>query len=200
MFSERQKEIISTSVEIIADKGIQGLTIKNLSKAIGISEAAIYRHFDSKASILMTILKSFEQESNNLLKNGNEMKPSERILDFFKKMLIVFKANPSMASVIFSEEIFHNNTELSGLVNTIIKNNQDYVNDIIKEGQQLNIYRSDLPSDHLTLYISGAMRLLVKNWRTEDTNQDIISKGEVLLETFFNLIKNNFFIISVSEY
>ncbi|MGC9375649.1 MAG: TetR/AcrR family transcriptional regulator, partial [Bacteroidales bacterium] len=43
MFSERQKEILTTAVEIIAAKGIQGLTIKNLSKEIGISEAAIYR-------------------------------------------------------------------------------------------------------------------------------------------------------------
>ncbi|MDA3953367.1 MAG: TetR/AcrR family transcriptional regulator [Bacteroidales bacterium] len=189
MFSERQKEILSTSVEIIAEKGIQGLTIKNLSKAIGVSEAAIYRHFDSKANILMTILKLFEKESNNFLKNGTDMKPSERIIDFFNKMLTVFQANPSIASVIFAEEIFHNDASLSGLVNSIIKNNQDYINNIIKEGQNLNIYRNDISSDHLTLYISGAMRLLVKDWRTENSKDNLIKKGESLLKTFFNLIK-----------
>ncbi len=47
-FTVRQKQIIQESIQLIADKGIQGLTIKNISKSIGISEPAIYRHFDNK--------------------------------------------------------------------------------------------------------------------------------------------------------
>ena len=43
---------MESALGLIAEKGIQGLTIKNLSKKIGISEPAIYRHFDSKSSIL----------------------------------------------------------------------------------------------------------------------------------------------------
>ncbi|MCK5088225.1 MAG: helix-turn-helix transcriptional regulator, partial [Melioribacteraceae bacterium] len=46
--TKRQAEIIDESIKLIADKGIQGLTIKNLSKAIGVSEPAIYRHFENK--------------------------------------------------------------------------------------------------------------------------------------------------------
>jgi len=52
MLTDRQIEIINKSIDIIATKGIQGLTIKNLSKEIGISEPAIYRHFESKTDIL----------------------------------------------------------------------------------------------------------------------------------------------------
>ena len=54
MLTERQQEILDKSIEIISRKGIQGLTIKNLSKEIGISEPAIYRHFESKTDILLT--------------------------------------------------------------------------------------------------------------------------------------------------
>ena len=50
--SERQKEIINASLEIIAENGIQSLTIKNLSKKIGLVESAIYRHYESKTQIL----------------------------------------------------------------------------------------------------------------------------------------------------
>lgn len=38
MLTKRQAEIIEKSILIIDEKGIQGLTIKSLSKAIGISE------------------------------------------------------------------------------------------------------------------------------------------------------------------
>ncbi|MCK5774772.1 MAG: TetR/AcrR family transcriptional regulator, partial [Bacteroidales bacterium] len=43
--SDRQRQIINESIQIIHIKGIQGLTIKNISLAIEVSEAAIYRHF-----------------------------------------------------------------------------------------------------------------------------------------------------------
>ena len=36
--SDRQKEIIEVSIALIAENGIQGLTIKNLAKRIGFSD------------------------------------------------------------------------------------------------------------------------------------------------------------------
>ncbi|MBT4968054.1 MAG: TetR/AcrR family transcriptional regulator [Bacteroidetes bacterium] len=57
MQTDRQKEIVEVALELITEKGIQGLTIKNLSKKIGISEPAIYRHFDNKIQILISILE-----------------------------------------------------------------------------------------------------------------------------------------------
>lgn len=189
MFSERQKEILTTAVEIIAAKGIQGLTIKNLSKEIGISEAAIYRHFDSKTNILMAILKSFEQESKNFLNDDENMSPSERITDFFQRMLSAFQARPSIISVIFSEEIFSNNRELSGLIHSIMKNNQDYIENIIQAGQKEGMYRSDINSNYLTLYLTGALHLMVKDWHFRSSGENLMKKGEDLLKSFFEMIK-----------
>jgi AcrR family transcriptional regulator len=59
MLTDRQLEIIQTSIKLISSKGIQGLTMKNLSKEIGISEPAIYRHYDNKIEILVSILDYF---------------------------------------------------------------------------------------------------------------------------------------------
>ena len=39
MKTKRQLEIIETSIKLISEKGIQGLTIKNISKEIGISDS-----------------------------------------------------------------------------------------------------------------------------------------------------------------
>ena len=66
MLSERQEQIIKASIDLIDNNGIQGFTIKNLSKAIGISEPAIYRHFESKFEILATILEIFKRQENKI--------------------------------------------------------------------------------------------------------------------------------------
>ena len=60
--TERQGEILDASINIISKKGIQNLTIKNISNEIGFSEPAIYRHFESKIEILLTILSMFENQ------------------------------------------------------------------------------------------------------------------------------------------
>ena len=59
MHTERQNQIIEESIKLIHNQGIQGMTIKNISNAIGLTEAAIYRHFKSKDEILSTILDDF---------------------------------------------------------------------------------------------------------------------------------------------
>jgi len=74
MQTERQEQIIEKSISLIAQKGIQGFTIKNLSKAIGFSEpAAIYRHFKSKTSILLAILDNFKFMADMLSDLMSEM-------------------------------------------------------------------------------------------------------------------------------
>ena len=59
MMTKRQEEITKEAIKLISEKGIQGLTIKNLSKRIGISEPAIYRHFEGKTDILLNLLLRF---------------------------------------------------------------------------------------------------------------------------------------------
>lgn len=50
--TDRQAEIVAAAFTLIAQNGVQELTIKNLGAAIGESEPAIYRHFASKREIL----------------------------------------------------------------------------------------------------------------------------------------------------
>jgi len=60
-YTDKQNEIIHAAIELVSDIGIQRLTIKNLSKKIGMVEGAIYRHFDSKIDILLGILEIFKE-------------------------------------------------------------------------------------------------------------------------------------------
>ena len=64
MHTERQQEIISTALDLISEKGIQGLTIKNLSKKLGITEPAIYRHFENKIQILIALLDLLKKNTS----------------------------------------------------------------------------------------------------------------------------------------
>ena len=111
MQTERQQEIISTALDLIREKGIQGLTIKNLSKRLGITEPAIYRHFENKIQILVALLDLLKENTNSIFNAElNSDEPAVRKVErLFENHFKSFAGMPSLASVVFSEEIFRTN-------------------------------------------------------------------------------------------
>ena len=69
MHTERQQEIIGNALDLINEKGIQGLTIKNLANRLGITEPAIYRHFENKIQILVAILDLLKKNTSGTFVN-----------------------------------------------------------------------------------------------------------------------------------
>jgi len=184
MLSERQTEIINKSIDIIATKGIQGLTIKNLSKEIGISEPAIYRHFESKTDILLTILKNFEEMSSfmNEAMKGGEGSAVSKIEFMFTKIIEVFSQEPSHISVIFSEEIFKNESILQEKIVEIMNSKVKAIEEIIKEGQEKGEIRTDIDNKTLALIVVGSLRFMVKQWDLKDQHENLLPEGQKLIE------------------
>ncbi len=57
----RQQQILDAAAKLIFKYGCEHLTVKRIAAAVGISEAAIYRHFTSKKSILSFLLLQLEE-------------------------------------------------------------------------------------------------------------------------------------------
>lgn len=167
--TQRQEEIVDAAIAIIDRKGIQGLTIKNLSKDIGITEGAIYRHFENKREILISILNHFQKEINRFQQASQSEGKSAfaRLAVFLDHFRRFFEANPAIVSVIFAEEIFHNDRELSGKIAELIGDNQHFILSLIREGRDGGTLRADLDEQMMVNGILGPFRLIVKKWKME---------------------------------
>ena len=186
MQTERQTQIIENSIELIATKGIQGFTIKNLSKSIGISEPAIYRHFESKTAILLSILDTFKEmgEMMNFMLENNKDTAIEKIEFLFSKMLEVFMEQPAIISVIFSEEIFKNELVLKEKIIEIHNMHQVNIENIVTQGQAEANVRADIDKSILALILMGSLRLLVKRWDLNNHNFNLKKEGKDLINSF----------------
>ncbi len=189
MLSERQLQIINESIVIIDNKGIQGLTIKNLSKAIGISEPGIYRHFNSKTDILLTMLDSFLETAMKLAKvlESNEASATQKLDLLFSKLLELLTETPAIVSVIFSEEIFKNEEVLKMKIIEILNFQTKTIEKIISDGQNNNEVRKDIDKRSLALMAMGSLRLLVKKWDMNNHNFNLSAEGHKLIEALKNI-------------
>jgi len=190
MLTERQLEIIRTAIQLIAQKGIQGLTLKNLAKEIGISEPAIYRHYENKIEILVSILDYFLERTMGIFsaevqKEGDPLDKIERI---FEAHFDVFSAPPALVAVIFSEEIFRNEPVLTERVKWIMERNSLAISTIIDDGKARGQLNTEADTRHLTIIIMGSLRLLVKQWQMADFSFDLRSSGSAFFVTLKQLL------------
>ncbi len=188
--TRRQTEIIDTAIKIIASEGIQNLTIKNLSKAVGVSEPAIYRHFSSKTEILLTMLENLDSYTNAiteeiLRKQKNSLKMLEAILySYFS----IFSEHPYWVAVIFSDEIFKNEKSLSSKVQHLLAKREETFVSIIARAQKENLLRKDIKKQHQAIVLMGALRLLVKRWELSSFSFDLQKEGKKLTRSLMLML------------
>ncbi len=189
-FTNRQKQIIQASLELIAQSGIHGLTIKNISKKVGITEPAIYRHFENKNEILLGIISTIKQNTgvDKFGQATEKFTACEIIRKVFTMHAQQFTENPSLAAVIFSEELFDNNSELSATIRTIMDDSQMKFINIILNGQAEGEIIDHIDAEQLALMIMGAFRLLVTKWHMSNNSFDLQKKTANLLNALEKLI------------
>ncbi len=133
----------------MAEGGIQNLTMKNIARALNISEPAIYRHFQVKW-IFCFRCSQFKQHSGDHLRSAR----AERARDWrslkrsFSNMSERFANHPHMTAVVFSEEAFQDDTRLAEQVFSIMTTADETIAEVIAEAQHSSEIRADLPKEH----------------------------------------------------
>lgn len=98
-YTDRQLQIIDTAIELIAEGGIQELTMKRIAGRIGINEPAIYRHFECKLDILEAIQRVFAGEKRRAMDQilKSNLSAVEKIISIMEHHFASFTAKPALA-------------------------------------------------------------------------------------------------------
>src|ERR671918_720039 len=56
---DTRREILDASLELFAENGFFGTSMRQIARAVGVRESALYHHFPSKDSILEQLLEEF---------------------------------------------------------------------------------------------------------------------------------------------
>ncbi len=180
--TDRQKQIVDATLDIIATIGIQNLTIRKLAEKVGVTEGAIYRHYPSKDEILVSVAGYFKSESTVILQQiiDSEGSSVHKIKMFFLGRCRQFKDNHALALVLFSDDIFKGSGRVQAEISATIHSHGRLLVKIITEGQDSGTIRANIVAEHMFMMIMGALRLLVTRWRAADFGFDLLGEGEKL--------------------
>jgi AcrR family transcriptional regulator len=187
----RQQEIIDVAMRLIADGGIQQLTMHNIARQIGISEPAIYRHFTSKQHILLTMLGQFARRAEFQSKQAQFFESSGIILleTLFLEYIGLCANHPSIAAVMFSEDAFRSDPQVHAEIFRVMTVVYETVSRVVERAQSKGEIRPDVPKAHLAFAILGSLRLLVKHWSMSHYAFDLQHEGQAMWESLKVLLK-----------
>ncbi len=167
--TERQKEIINAAFTLISTQGIQDLTIKNLGKAIGVSEPAIYRHFASKAEILSGIVDEITAVKNRTLafSRSGDADPRLCLRRFFSHQASEFEIFPPLSIILSPEDLFRTDVGLITRIRGLMAETRNTITKLIEAARKSGDIRKNIDSQTVSLMLLGGFRMLVSTWRLE---------------------------------
>ncbi len=190
--TDRQIEILEASGKILMDKGITGLTTKNLAKEMGFSESALYRHFKDKEAIVLLLIQYLSKNINQrfeqiLITNTSE---DEKYITLFKSQFQFFKKNPHFIIIVLSEGLMDSSEDIKQNIQTLMQNNSKTFKTIITNGQQHNLFIKNTDPDYIVHFIMGSFRLQMLKWKMSNFSFDIEQNGMKTMTQLLTLIKN----------
>ncbi len=173
--SNRQLEIINASGKILTNKGLNGLTIKNLAQEMGFSESAIYRHFKSKQEIILAMLNYLAENLEDIyIKSySKEQSAIHNLKQLVTNKFLFFKENPYFAVAVFSDGLFNNTEEVNNAIHRIMDIKIKHFKPLINEIQLNGMFDSELSVDEILHLIMGSFRLQMFKWKTANFDFDI---------------------------
>ncbi|MCL5991566.1 MAG: TetR/AcrR family transcriptional regulator [Bacteroidetes bacterium] len=184
----RQEQIIDEAISLIHNNGFSSLSIRELAYKVGISEAAIYRHFKSKDEIINGIFRRIQSLSKELFFELNSINhPDKKLKAFILFHMNLFTQHPELVSILMSEEIFEHNSSYSEVLKSTIKNRHAALIKIIDDGVKNQIFIG-VDSDTLSAMIQGFIRLTLLKWKSSKNKFSLLETGEKFFKTLQTLL------------
>jgi len=183
----RQAEIVDAALKLIAEQGIQHLTIRNLSTAIGVTEAALYRHFPGKTEIIQAVVSRFEEDVDDI----GELRGWAAIEAALVRRTELVLAKPDLARVVFAEELFKDSPETEQILHGMMQRHYKIMEQHFQEAVEDGVIRADIPMDTLFRLILGPLRLLIKQWGLSGGSFDLRAKRDEMLSIMKELFAPN---------
>ena len=131
---ERRLQILQTLANMLEQPGGERVTTAALAACTGVSEAALYRHFASKAQMFEALIDFVEQSCMGLIRQVTDREPegphqARRVVSL---ILQFAEKNPGMCRVMTGDALIHEHERLQQRVNLLMDKSEAQLRQSLK--------------------------------------------------------------------
>jgi TetR/AcrR family transcriptional regulator len=183
----RQQQIIEAAAKLIFKYGSEHLTVKRIAREVGISEAAIYRHFTSKKSILSFLIGHIE---GILLADisregaGSESVTLDTVERTLRNHFSAIDLRKGISFQVIAETISLGDKSLNKKASQAISRYIAALRELLAEGVKNDAVRRDIDLDAAATMLFGLIESLVNIWALSNGSFKLIDKYTSLWQIY----------------
>lgn len=188
----RKQQIIDAARKLIIKKGSEHLTVRAMAKEVGLTEAAIYRHFKSKREILSFLMNHImDTMLHDVERTATENSPSLNTIDqALKQHLSEIEQRKGMSFQIIAEIISLGDKKLNKDVYEKLNVYIDRLKNLLSEGVRSGSVKEDIDLEASALLLFGMIQGLANIWALSGYSFDLSEKYESLWAIYRQAIKS----------
>lgn len=185
----RKDSVVITTIEIISELGMQGLTSKEIAKREKISEGTLFSHFKNMNEIILAVLKYHSELDASIVETVEvkDLSPIEAIKLFASIYAENYENYPESTCLINISEMLLQHVELVKQAEEIMSNRIIYFKSLLEKAQKCGNINPVVDSQILIDMMVGSFLMIVYRWRKSKYafkfKAQIISTLEIFLET-----------------
>lgn len=132
----RRQHILETLAQQLEQNQGERITTAGLSRAVGVSEAALYRHFPSKAKMFEALIEFIEESifgiTNRIL--DDEKNPLRRCEKILSLLLVFAEKNPGLCRLMVGDVLVGETERLRQRISKFYERLETQLKQVIREG------------------------------------------------------------------
>ncbi len=190
--SNRRQQILETLAQELESNPGSRITTASLAKAVGVSEAALYRHFASKAKMFEALIDFAEESVFGLIttiltQEKNVVVRCEKIM----QLLLGFsERNPGITRILLGDALVGENEKLRVRVMQFFERLETQFKQILREANLANNERVaitiDAAANQIMALIEGKMSQYVRSVFKKKPTSNLEEQWGVLKTSLFN--------------
>ena len=189
----KYQRIVDAAIKVFSKKGFYNSKVSDVAKVAEVADGTIYLYFKNKDDLLISI---FEHSMDYFLGHAREELskltcPVEKLKKFILMHLRLVQKNQNLATVL-QLELRSSHKFMKEYRAEKFMEYLQVVEDVIKEGQEQNLFKTNF-NDHIaSRAIFGAIDEMALEWLLmKNKRYDIEEAAEQLISLIYDGIKNN---------
>lgn len=193
-FTEKQIQILDVAEELIAKKGFEGTSVRDISAKANINVAMISYYFGSKEKMMVNLYQYRVQktretfaEFTQTIKDGKPEMQLKEIINFIVKQLLTYNYFHGFVT----QELRHDDR----VKNTLLEFYQTFVkvlDDVIQKGIVTGVFKRAAKSEDIVYMLLGTVVFTIRNKNfyeiyLKGNEEDFLLNSEKKLKNHLNL-------------
>jgi len=172
----RREQIAEAALDIVSKDGVGGLTVRKVAKRIGLSAPALYRHYASKADIILAAVDEHCASQVSLLRRAKRANaPLDVLREFYLSNAELIKNHKSAIQIFISDFFRFGEKRLLDAIDRHRTLMLDELGIVFKAGQERGEIRRDIGVEELFVHYLGLIITpdLLYSHREDYVNMDL---------------------------